>query len=129
MQISLILHWWYFSCLSTYSDKFLEELKMFFQIFLSKVYRSVVLKNYILWIVDIIFINKFQISWIISFNISTQKDEWEQSELFNFKKQNNRKQFSCFKFYLKINFCYFFHFSDLQNLVKCMNRCFHVIPY
>ena len=52
---------------------------MFFQIFVFKVYWSVVLKNNSLWAADIIFINKLQISWIMCFNILTQSEEWEQS--------------------------------------------------
>ena len=41
MPISLLILSWYFSCLYAYSDIFLfsYELKMFFQIFVSKVYR------------------------------------------------------------------------------------------
>ena len=112
MEISLlILSWWYFSCLQIQIIK-IFELKIFFQIFVSQVYRSVVLKNNSWWTLDIICINKLQISWRIYFNILTQPEEWEQSQLFSFIKQNNRKQFSCYKFtlnLLKIIF-YFFVF-------------------
>ena len=68
MLISLlILRWSCFSCLQMFSDIFFYyllsyELKMFFQIFVSKVYRSVVLKKSSLWTVHIIFISKLKIS-------------------------------------------------------------------
>ena len=42
----------------------------FFQIIVSKVYRSVVLKKYEQYM---IFINKLQISWRLCFNVLTQK--------------------------------------------------------
>ena len=53
------------------------------------------LKNNSFWTVDIIFIEKLQISRRICFNVLTESDEWEEKELSSFKKQNNRKQFSC----------------------------------
>ena len=76
-------------CLQMYSEKcfniYFHELKIFSQIFESKVYESVVLKNNslwtVLWTVCIIFINKLQISCRSCFNILTQKyvsEEWEQ---------------------------------------------------
>ena len=76
-------------CLQMYSEKcfniYFLELKIFSQIFESKVYESVVLKNNslwtVLWTVCIIFINKLQISCRSCFNILTQKyvsEEWEQ---------------------------------------------------
>ena len=46
------------------------------------------LKNNSIWTADIIFIEKL-------FNVLTESDEWEEKELSSFKKQNNRKQFSC----------------------------------
>ena len=119
MQISLpVLSWWYFSCLHIRINVLLSyELKMFFQIFVFKGYRSVALKNNSLWTVDLIFIEKLQISWRTYVIILTQSEEWEHSQLFSFKNQNNRKQSTCYKFslnVLKIDFCYFFVFLIYQ---------------
>ena len=83
MQILLLildLSWWFFSCLHIQTIFLLSyELKMLFQIFVAKVYRSVVLKNNGLRTVDIIFTNKLQISWRICFNILTKSEEWQRS--------------------------------------------------
>ena len=74
----LILSWWNSSCLHIQICFLLSyELKMFFQVFVPKVYRSVVLKNKSWWTVIIIFINKLRICQSICFNISTQSKEWE----------------------------------------------------
>ena len=60
MPILLLILSWYFSCLHIQIFFLLScELKMFLQIFVSKAYRSVVLKNNSLWKVDMIFINNF----------------------------------------------------------------------
>ena len=69
------------------------SLKYVFKSFCPRYTRK--LKNNSFWTVDIIFIEKLQISRRIYFNVLTESDEWEEKELSSFKKQNNRKQFSC----------------------------------
>ena len=93
MKISLlILSWWYFSCLPIQIFFYFHmSFKCFFQIFVSKVYRSVVLENKSLWTVDIIFVNKLEISWRIYFNILTQSEEWEQSNYLVLKNKTTEK--------------------------------------
>ena len=60
IPILLLILSWYFSCLHIQIFFLLScELKMFLQIFVSKAYRSVILKNNSLWKVDMIFINNF----------------------------------------------------------------------
>ena len=119
MEISVaILSWSYFSCMHIQRFFLLSyELNVFFQIFVPKVYSSLVLENNSLWTVDIIFINKLHISWKIYFNILIQSEE-----LFSFRKL--QKAVQLIYVYLKLvknKFLSFFHFSDLWNFVKCMD--------
>ena len=107
--------------MSAYSDDFFYfhmSLKCFFKSlclrYMSPV--SLVLKNNSLWTVHTIFINKLEISWRICSNILTQPEKWDCL----FLKQNNRKQFSCYKSslnLLKMDFCYFFIFLVFKNSV------------
>ena len=103
------------------------SLKCFFQSLCPRyIYRLVVLKNNSLWTVDIIFISKFLGGFVLRFQLNQRNEN--RINCFVLKRKTTERNSAAISYLrlVKNNYLlfFFFHFSDLRNLVKCMDGMF-----